>query len=91
MVLVRCEVHPGVGTVATSVAVRDIGNVQTFLQVDRDFVTQRQGQPYLPVGLVYRDKDKGVALIEFPVEADSGPHRIWVPLASLLESNGVSG
>ena len=90
MALVRCEVHPGVGTVAASVAVRDTSNVRTFLEVDRTMVTQRQGQAYLPVGLVYRDKEKGVALIEFPVEADSGAHRIWVPLASLLESNGAS-
>jgi hypothetical protein len=39
---------------------------------------------------VYRDRQKGVALIEFPVEADSGAHRIWVPLLSLLESNEAS-
>jgi hypothetical protein len=90
MALVRCEVHPGVGTVATSVAVRDTSNVRTFLEIQRDFVTQRQGEYYLPVGLVYRDRDKGVALIEFPVEADSGAHRIWVPLSSLLDSNGAS-
>ncbi len=44
---------------------------------------------FLPIGVVYRDKEKGVALIEFPVEADSGTHRIWVPLTSLLEPNGV--
>jgi hypothetical protein len=39
---------------------------------------------------VHRDKEKGVALIEFPVEADSGAHRLWVPLASLLEANGAA-
>jgi hypothetical protein len=39
--------------------------------------------------LVYKDKEKGVALIEFPVEADSGAHRLWVPLSSLLEPNGT--
>jgi len=89
MVLVLCEVHPGVGKVDASVAVRDTTNVRTFLQVDRDFVTQRQGKHYLPVGLVYRDKGKGVALIEFPVEADSGAHRVWVPLSSLLDPNGA--
>lgn len=89
MVLVRCEVHPGGGAVSTSVTVRDTSAVPTSLEVQRDFVTQRQGKHYLPVGLVYRDKDRGVALIEFPVEADSGAHRIWVPLSSLLEPNGT--
>jgi len=37
---------------------------------------------------VGRDKEKGVALIEFPQEADSGAHRIWVPLSSLIAPNG---
>ena len=90
MALVLCEVRRGPGTVADSVAVRDTDNVQTFLEIQRDFVAHRHGKTYLPIGVVYRDKEKGVALIEFPVEANSGAHRIWVPLASLLEPNGVS-
>jgi hypothetical protein len=88
MPLVLCEARPGADTVTDSVAVRDTNNVRTFLSIDRGFVTRRQGQTYLPIGVVYRDRDRGVALIEFPVEADSGAHRIWVPLASLIESNG---
>jgi hypothetical protein len=58
--------------------------VRTFLEIQRDFVTQRQGQGYLPIGVVGVDRDKGVTLIEFPVEADSGAHRIWVPLSSVV-------
>jgi hypothetical protein len=85
--MVKCEVRPGAGTVAVSVAVRDTDNVRAFLSIDHDFVTKRNGQWYLPIGVVYKDRDKGVALIEFPVEADSGYHRIWVPLTSLLETN----
>jgi hypothetical protein len=89
MAMVLCEIRPGVGTVAVSVGVRNINNVKTFLSIQHDFVTQRQGKTYLPIGVVYKDRDKGVALIEFPVEADSGAHRIWVPLSSLLESSEV--
>src|SRR5262249_48909157 len=37
MASVLCEVHPGVGTVAISVAVRDTSNVRTFLEIQRDF------------------------------------------------------
>ena len=87
MMLVRCEVRPGVDSVAVSVAVRDTANQPTFLEMDRNMVTKRGGRPYIPVGVVHRDKEKGVALVEFPVEADSGAHRIWVPLTSLLEPN----
>jgi hypothetical protein len=90
MMLVLCEVKPGPGTVAVSVAVRDVANQKTFLEMDRNMVTQRQGRSCIPIGVVYRDKEKGVALIEFPIEADSGAHRIWVPVSSLLEPNGVS-
>ena len=90
MVHVECEVHPGPGKIADSVGVRDLSGERTFLEIQRDFVAQYQGKHYLPIGVVYRDKDKGVALIEFPVEADSGAHRIWVPLSSLLEINRAS-
>jgi hypothetical protein len=44
---------------------------------------------YLPVGVVHRDRERGVALIELPQEADSGAHRLWVPLSSLLQVNGT--
>lgn len=91
MALVLCEVRPGMGKVAVSVAVQDTESVRTFLQVERDFLTLRAGHYYLPVGLIRKEKEQGVALIEFPFEADSGEHRIWVPLASLLESNGAPG
>jgi hypothetical protein len=90
MAMVLCEVRPGAGTVDVSVNVRDIYNVQTFLSIQHDFVTKRHGKTYLPIGVVYKDREKGVALIEFPVEADSGAHRIWVPLSSLLETSEAS-
>jgi hypothetical protein len=88
LALLECEVRPGYGTVSVSVAVRDINNAKTFLEVQHDFPSKRNGRDYLPIGVVYRDKEKGVALIEFPVEADSGAHRIWVPLSSLLDVPG---
>lgn len=90
MSLVLCDVRPGAGKVAVSVAVRDIHNVRTFLEIQHDYVTRRQNETYLPIGVVYKDRDKGIALIEFPVEADSGAHRIWVPMSSLLDTNGAS-
>jgi hypothetical protein len=86
---VLCEVHPGLGKRDASVAVQDVQNVRTFLHVDRDFLTREHDRIYLPVGIVRRDRERGVALIELPQEADSGTHRLWVPLSSLLEVNGT--
>ncbi len=55
--------------------------------VDRDYLTVQNGASYLPVGVVFRDKEKGVALVEFAEEADSGAWRAWVSLADLLEQS----
>jgi hypothetical protein len=90
MPAVLCEVRPGAGGLTVSVAVRDTSDARTFLSIEKDFVTRRQGQTYLPIGVVGIDRDKGVALIEFPVEADSGAHRIWAPVSSLVGLTGVS-
>jgi hypothetical protein len=89
MAMVLCEVRPGPGTVADSVGVTDMFGVRTFLEIQRDFVAHRDGKTYLPIGVVGIDRDKGFALIEFPVEADSGAHRVWVPLSSLVGSYGA--
>ncbi|HTU17767.1 MAG TPA: hypothetical protein VMG10_06850 [Gemmataceae bacterium] len=89
MAYVLCEVHPGLGKRDVSVAVHDVHKVRTFLHVDRDFLTRERDRVYLPVGVVSRDHGRGMALIELPQEADSGAHRLWVPLSSLLEANGA--
>ena len=87
--LLLCEVYyPKQQTVAVGVTVRDTSNQPTHLEIQRDFVAHHDGKTWLPIGVVYRDKEKGSALIEFPVEAWSGAHRIWVPLTSLLEPRG---
>lgn len=88
--LVVCEYRPGPGEILGSVAVRDVENVRTFLSIDRSYVYHEQGQTFLPIGVVYQDRERGVALIEFPEEADSGAHRIWVPLTSLRSANGTT-
>jgi hypothetical protein len=87
MASVLCEVRPGSSDIVVSAGVRDIYNVPTYIWAPPDFIVRRNGQTYLPIGVVYKDRDKGVALIEFPHQADSGASRLWVPLASLLEPN----
>jgi hypothetical protein len=87
MAAVLCEVRPGSSEIVVSAGVRDIHNEPTYIWAPPDFITRRQGRTYLPIGVVYKDRDKGVALIEFPHQADSGASRLWVPLSSLLESN----
>jgi hypothetical protein len=87
MTKVRCETKPGLSSRNIIAGVTDVYGHQHFMLVDRDFLAIREGVSYLPVGVVYRDKEKGVALIEFAEEADSGAWRAWVRLDDLLEKS----
>jgi hypothetical protein len=57
------------------------GNKQ-FLRVHKDYVTTEKGKTYLPIGVVQLDYSKKRALVELPLEADSGRRRLWVPFSS---------
>ena len=84
---VLCEqVGPGMRASERAVTVRDIRGHSELLLVENDFLSVQGDKTYLPVGVVFRDRDKGVALIEFAEEADSGAWRAWVPLADFLKS-----
>lgn len=84
MPLVVCEVKPGLASFVRFAIVRDLNGRRESLQVDEDFLTHENGHSYLPVGLVYQDKER--ALIELPQEADSGARRLWVAPADLREA-----
>jgi hypothetical protein len=87
---VRCETEESLSPRRVIAAVKDIyGRRHSFL-VDRGFLTVRDGVSYMPVGVVFRDKEKNVALIEFQEEAGSGCWRAWVSLDNLLEKGDVS-
>jgi hypothetical protein len=86
MAMVLCEVKPGLGENDVTVAVKDVNGVRTHLNVEKSYLSKRGSRNYLPIGVVRSEKDKGVALIELPFEADSGVHRLWVPLTSLETS-----
>ena len=87
MARVRCETRPGNSPRQVVAGVGDVFGARHFLLVDREYLTGKNGESYLPVGVVFRDRDKGVALIEFAEEADSGAWRAWVQLQDLLETN----
>jgi hypothetical protein len=53
--------------------------------VEEGFITAEGGRPYMPIGLVGLDNNKGLALIELPHESDSGISRLWVRQSDLRE------
>jgi hypothetical protein len=81
MALLACEVQPGMASFARFAIVTDPNGQQESLQVNADFLTYDSGQAYLPVGVVYQDRDR--ALIELPHQADSGTQRLWISPADL--------
>jgi hypothetical protein len=51
------------------------------LRVGKGSLVETSGKTYLPVGLVFIDRQGHRALVELPQEADSGTSRVWVPFA----------
>jgi hypothetical protein len=78
MPYVVCNIDEGLRPSEVTVEVRDIQARPEFLRVPRDFVKQFNGHYYLPIGIVYHDRDNDRFWIELPHEADSGINRLWV-------------
>lgn len=77
MELVRCaDVRDGLRSSEATVAVSDIRGSKQYLRVEREFLVEKSGVHYLPIGVVGHDGNR--ALIELPHEADSGANRLWV-------------
>ena len=85
MPYVLCNETDGLRPSEVTVEIRDIDDRPEFLRVHRDFVKKFKNAYYLPIGIVYHDRDKDVFLIELPHEADSGTNRLWVAHSSLYE------
>jgi hypothetical protein len=77
------SVGKGLRNSERTVAVRDVHGRREFLRVEADFLTSEGGRPWLPVGKIYEDKDRQIALIELPQEAASGTNRLWVRLSAV--------
>lgn len=87
MAEVLCErVTPGPRESYRTVSVRDAVSGQlSYLWVDAEFLTALNGKHYLPVGVVQRNPQQGLVLIELPQDPLSGSTRLWARLEDLLE------
>jgi hypothetical protein len=85
MPYVLCSLSDGLRPSEVTVEVRDTDGRPEFLRVHREFVKTIDNRCYLPIGVVYHDRDENRFLIELPHEADSGANRLWVGPESLIE------
>ena len=89
MLHVRCEVSEGLRDSERSVMVKGFDGRRHFLRVEHYLLRYRNGLEYLPVEAIHIDPQTKAYLVELPLEADSGAHRIWVPAESVLDADEV--
>jgi hypothetical protein len=76
---VHCEkVSDGLRASEALVCLLDYHNKRHCIRVERDFLTEQNGQSYLPIGIVHIDPKTKAVLIELPHEAETGANRLWV-------------
>ena len=76
---IRCEsVGEGLRASEALANVRDYHGRRHSIRVERDFLSQINGQWYLPMGVVHIDPRTKAVLLEFPHEPETGINRIWV-------------
>jgi hypothetical protein len=89
MARIACKVSEGLRKTEASVEIKDHEGRSEFMPVDRDLLHEDNGGYYLPVSLVHLDRQRNLAVIGLPVEADSGANRIWVNLSQLKDVEGI--
>jgi hypothetical protein len=86
MALVPCEVTEGPRAGFKVVGVPSIEGHTEYLTIEERFLVPRGDAYLLPVRLIGRDPRYKTALIQLPVEADSGANRVWVRGESVMEA-----
>lgn len=53
--------------------------------MERDFLSEKDGNHFLPIGVVHFDLRTKMVLIELSHEAETGANRLWVKQSELDE------
>ncbi|MBY0456808.1 MAG: hypothetical protein K2V38_05690 [Gemmataceae bacterium] len=85
MALVKCEVTDGPRQNVKSVGVLSVEGFAEYLAIEERFLVPRGDHLLLPVRIIARDPRQKTALVQLPVEADSGANRVWVSSESLSD------
>jgi hypothetical protein len=78
MALIPCVVTEGPRPNFKAVEVESIEGHTENLSIEDRFLVRRGDNYLLPVRLIGRDRRYNTALVQLPVEADSGANRVWV-------------
>jgi hypothetical protein len=86
MALIPCEVSEGPRSGWKAVGVKSIEGHTEYLAIEERFLVRRGKSFLLPVRLIGRDPRHKTALVQLPVEADSGANRVWVKGETVTEA-----
>jgi hypothetical protein len=78
MTLIPCDISEGPRSGWKAVGVKSIEGHTEYLAIEERFLVLRGNAYLLPVRLIGRDRRYNTALVQLPVEADSGANRVWV-------------
>jgi hypothetical protein len=78
MALIPCEATEGPRPGFKVVGVASLEGHSEYLTIEERFLVRRGNDYLLPVRLIGRDRRYNTALVQLPVEADSGANRVWV-------------
>ena len=87
MAQILCEdVSRGLRSEERAVTVRNaVSGQRSQLRVETEFLTLRDGKYYLPIGIVQKEPQLGLVLVELSQDTDMGNRRLWVRAADFLE------
>ncbi len=86
MALMRCEISEGPRANYKTVGVASIEGHTEYLAIEERFLVRQGGSYLLPVSFIGRDPRHKTALVQLPVEADSGANRVWVSAEAVTEA-----
>ena len=79
MTQIRCEeISEGLRSSEAVASFTDYHGRRHFIRVERDFLSGRGNDTYLPVSTIQVDSRTQAVLIELPHEAETGANRLWV-------------
>lgn len=86
MFKIRCDkISEGLRASEAIASFTDIKGKTHFIRVERDFLSEQNGQFLLPVGIVHVHPKTQAVLVELPHEAETGANRLWVTQDQLDE------
>jgi hypothetical protein len=86
MALLNCEAMEGPRDGYKTIGVASIEGHTEFFAIEVRFLVRRGNDWLLPVQLIGRDRRYDTALVQLPVEADSGANRVWIKADALIDA-----